>query len=101
MALRSVLDPFALPRGQPSAEIGALSLGHVAEKALRRRVKRRAAVAEVLRSPEYEHAMLLGLDSPPPDPEDITISKRSWEHAYRKWKLSVRVTATAESARVH
>ncbi len=98
MALRPVLDPFAPPRGQPSAQIRALSLGEVAERALRRRVKRRAAVAEVLRSPEYEHAKLLGLDSPPPDPEDITISKRSWEHAYRKWKLSVRVTASAESA---
>ena len=98
MALRPVLDPFAPPRGQPSAQIEALSLGEVAERALRRRVKRRAAVAEVLRSPEYEHAKLLGLDSPPPDPEDITISKRSWEHAYRKWKLSVRVTASAESA---
>ena len=98
MALRTALDPFAPPRGQPSAQIGPLSLGEVAERALRRRVKRRAAVAEVLRSPEYEHAKLLGLDSPPPDPEDITISKRSWEHAYRKWKLSVRVTASAESA---
>ena len=92
MALRTALDPFAPPRGQPSAQIGALSLGEVAERALRRRVKRRAAVAEVL------HAKLLGLDSPPPDPEDITISKRSWEHAYRKWKLAVRVTASAESA---
>ena len=98
MALRSILDPSAPPRGQPSAQIGALSLGEVAERALRRRVKRRAAVAEVLRSPEYEHAKLLGLDNPPPDCEDITISKRSWEHAYRKWKLSVRVTASAESA---
>ena len=101
MALRPALDPSAPPRGQPSAQIGALSLGEVAERALRRRVKRRAAVAEVLRSPEYEHAKLLGLDSPPPDPEDITISKRSWEHAYHKWKLSVRVTASAESAWVH
>ena len=98
MALRPALDPFAPPRGQPSAQIGALSLGEVAERALRRRVKRRAAVAVVLGSPEYEHAKLLGLDSPPLDPEDITISKRSWEHAYRKWKQSVRVTASAESA---
>ena len=55
-------------------------------------------MAVVLGSPEYEHAKLLGLDNPPPDCEDITISKRSWEHAYRKWKLSVRVTASAESA---
>ena len=32
-----------------------------------------------------------------PDPEDITMSKRSWEHAYMKWKQSVRVAAATES----
>ena len=31
-----------------------------------------------------------------PDPEDITMSKRSWEHAYMKWKQSVRAAAATE-----
>ena len=32
-----------------------------------------------------------------PDPEDITMSKRSWEHAYMKWKHSVRAAAATKS----
>ena len=97
MALRAVLDNFALPRGQPSATLGALSLGEVGENVLRRRLKRREAVAMVERSPEYLQAKHLpGFDIPPPDPEDITISKRAWEHAHNKWKLSVRSLVGAE-----
>ena len=90
MALRAVLDNFALPRGQPSATLGTLSLGEVGENVLRRRLKRREAVAMVKRSPEYLYSVLLDLDmDDPPDAEDITISKRAWEHAHRKWKHSV------------
>ena len=98
MALRAVLDNFALPRGQPSAEVGTFSLGEVGETVLRRRLKRREAVAMVERSPEYLQATHLvpGFDKPPPDPEDISISKRAWEHAHHKWKLSVRSLVGAE-----
>ena len=38
-----------------------------------------------------------GTEPAPPDPEDITMSKRSWEHAYMKWKQSVRAAAATES----
>ena len=98
MALRVVLDNFALPHGQPSAELGTFSLGEVGENVLRRRLKKRGAVAMVERSPEYLQAKHLvpGFDKHPPEPEDITLSKRAWEHAHHKWKLSVRSLVGAE-----
>ena len=93
MALRAVLDNFALPRGRSSGTPGTLSLGEVGETVLRRRLKRREAVAIVERSPEYLQATP---EEPPPDPEDITISKRAWEHAHHQWKQSVRSLVGAE-----
>ena len=68
MALRVALDNFALPHGQPSAKLATLSLGEVGENVLRRRLKRREAVAIVERSPEYLQAKHLvpGFDKHPP-----------------------------------
>ena len=97
MPLRDVLDNFAPPRGPPSTRLGAFSLVDAGEKAQRRRNKRREAVAVVKRSPEYLYSVLLDLDmDDPPDAEDITISKRAWEHAHRKWKHSVQSRVGAE-----
>ena len=91
MSLRDVLRTFAPPRGLPSTQLGALSVVDAGENALRRMEKRREAVAMVKRSTEYLYSLLLDLDvDVPPDPEDITLSKRAWEHAHRKWKHSLR-----------
>ena len=91
MPLRDILSNFTPPRGLPSTQLGALSVVDACENALRRREKRRKAVAMVRRSTEYLYSLLLDLDvDVPPDPEDITLSKRAWEHAHRKWKHSLR-----------
>ena len=91
MPLRDVLSNFAPPRGLPITQLGALSVVDASENVLRRREKRREAVAMVKRSSEYLYSLLLELDvDVPPDPEDITLSKRAWEHAHRKWKHSLR-----------
>ena len=86
MALRTILDRHALPPHSWQ------SLNQLSETVQRRREKRTAAVQMVKASVEYNLALrredtLLCQ----PDPEDITMSKRSWEHAYMKWKHSVRI----------
>ena len=61
----------------------------------RRLRKRRAAVEAVKNSPEYAFCSALdlsmvGAGSPEPNPEDLTISKRSWEAAVMAWRNGLR-----------
>ena len=87
MALRLVVDNYAPPRSQ---------LVDVSENALRRRIKRRLSVAMVKRSWEYLFAVQLDpeVDAVAPNPDDITISKRAWDVALQKWRLSLRALAS-------
>ena len=91
MALRTILDRHALPPHSSQ------SLNLLSETVQRRREKRQAAVQMLKSSVEY-HLALRREDTLlcQPDPEDITMSKRSWEHAYMKWKQSVRAAAATE-----
>ena len=87
MALRLVVDNYAPPRSQ---------LVDVSENALRRRIKRRLSVAMVKRSWEYLLAVQVDpeVDAVAPNPDDITISKRAWDVALQKWRLSLRALAS-------
>ena len=86
MSLRLVVDNYAPPRSQP-----LLSLVDVSENALRR-----LSVAMVKRSWEYLLAVQLDpeVDAVAPNPDDITISKRAWDVALQKWRLSLRALAS-------
>ena len=87
MSLRLVVDNYAPPRSQ---------LVDVSENALRRRVKRRLSVAMVKRSWEYLFAVQLDpeVDAAAPNPDDISLSKRAWDVALQKWRLSLRALAS-------
>ena len=91
MALRLVVENYAPPRSQP-----LLSLVDVSENALRRRIKRRLSVAMVKRSWEYLFAVQLDpeVDAAAPNPDDISLSKRAWDVALQKWRLSLRALAS-------
>ena len=66
------------------------------EDLARRRMHRRAGVAAVCRSPAYIEALLqsstgvLAAVPEPPDPEDMAVSKRSWERSMKLWRASLK-----------
>ena len=95
MALRTILDTYALPTHSWQ------SLNELTEIVRKRKEQRQAAVRMVTSSVEYDLALrredtLLCQ----PDPEDITMSKRSWEYAYMNWKHSVHAAAAIEYERL-
>ena len=70
-------------------------MANASENVLRRRIKRRLSVAMVKRSWEYLFVALFDLeldaDGVGPDADDIAVSKRAWDLALQKWRLSLRV----------
>ena len=60
------------------------------EVCLRRQIKRQAAVAAIKNTPAYIVVKARGRRSPTPDPEDRTISKRSWERSIMEWRKNLR-----------
>ena len=71
---------------------------------MRRVRKRVAGHSAILRSPEYYtsyHLWLRGLIShmpPPPNPFDLSVSKRQWELRMQAWRRSLRALAGTHEA---
>ena len=68
------------------------------EQAARRLLKRREAVASFKRSSTYANAVLTGsaMVQQHPNAEDVTLSKRAWERAFRNWRAALRLLAGEE-----
>ena len=88
----ALLDSHDSPRGV-AGDVPVVDLG---EQILRRRKKREDVVAAVQSTVQYHTAKQLhpDLDARQPNPADITISKRSWESAFRTWRHYVRSVAS-------
>ena len=98
-ATQAVLVSSEPPHGCLGGALGNQSLIELGEDAARRLWKRRKIVAVLRESRLYARAQRGGntrADQLQPNPDDVTISKRAWERALRRWKVSLLTMAANE-----
>ncbi len=59
----------------------------------RKRMKRLAAVLHVMHSDDCALALRSGVYLQPPDPSDLSMSKRTWERTVQAWRSQLRASA--------